>query len=143
MAPMDLIPHGLAPLGFVRLKSLLGVPPGSSAVYEFHEFRGAYVTFGHALSRSQLLLYGFESNLQFVLSKTRGQVASRAFGYAAHHICCPAQIVGDGIGEVDRDEQAVNFVHVTKQSFRFGEFIVAKNVENATAQFSRRFTQPA
>src|SRR5438067_1078458 len=69
----------------------------------------------HRLARhnsTDPLLNAGQLALETVLPQREGQVAARSFENAASHIRCPPEAAGEGIGIIERDEQAVDFVHL-------------------------------
>ena len=55
------------------------------------------------------------------LADGEGEVAAGFFQNAAHGIGGAAQPVGDGIGEIQRDELIVDIVHIGEEFFAAGK----------------------
>ena len=91
--------------------ALASVPPGTMAENKLDNLRRTQTHPSHALNLVQLLLDRPKRLFQLLLLQSSRKVAASTLGNPPHHVSDPPQVTGDGIWEVDRDQQAVDVIH--------------------------------
>ena len=91
---------------------------------------------------AQALVDAIHGGVEAFLADGQCQIAARLLQDAADGVGGAAQIAGDGVGVVQCDELAVDFIHVGQQFFAAFEPSLAHAVENVAAQLANRLAQP-
>lgn len=82
-----------------------------------------------------------QGTLDTGLDRGQGDVAAGSLQHRAKGVGAAAETAGDGVGEVDGDECAVDLVHRREQGFGAGQIVGAEPIEGVAAQFARRLGQ--
>ena len=91
--------------------------------------------------RAGSLLKLLKRGLHCFLTHSGGNIATGAFQYTANHVGVAPQPAGNGAGEIDGNQYAINIVHVAQNPVGFGYSAFAQRVQRKATQFAGGFGQ--